>query len=80
MKIDTTKKVRFISDRGNYKYDDFYMTNIIFEDDEICLCKSNIKELILFDKTTKQVLTENVSYGNYYAENYDKRRYKKRSH
>ncbi len=68
-KINTTKKVRFTSDRGRHKYDDFYMTEIVFENDDVCLCKSDINELILFDKNTREVLTKNVEYGNYYAEN-----------
>ena len=71
VKINTTKKVRFTSDRGRFKYDDFCMTEIVFENHKVCLCKSNIDELILFNKVTKEVLTENVSYGNYYAENFE---------
>ena len=67
--IDTTKKVKFISDCGSWKYSDFNMTDIIFESNEVCLCNSDINELILFDKKNRKVLTENMSYGNYYAEN-----------
>lgn len=69
--INTNKKVRFSSDCGRHKYDDFYMTDIIFQNEEICLCKSDIDEIILFDKNTRKVLTENVSGGNFYAENYE---------
>lgn len=72
-KVDTSKKVRFASDRGRFKYDDFYMTNLIFENDEVCLCASDINELILFDKNTGEVLTTNVESGNYYAENYEEK-------
>ena len=68
-KINTKRKVKFYSDCGRHKYDDFYMTEIVYENDDTCLCKSNINELILFDKHTHKVLTENN--GNYYAENYE---------
>lgn len=71
LKVDTTKKVRFTSDCGRHKYDDFYMTDIVFENENVCLCNSDIDELILFDKNTNKVLTVNVETGYYYAENYD---------
>lgn len=52
--IDTTKNVKFTSDRGSWKYSDFNMTDIIFENNEVCLCNSDINELILFDKKKQE--------------------------
>ncbi len=70
--VNTSEKVKFISDRG-IRYDDFIMVNVLFENKYICLCESNLKgesKVILFNKKDGKVLTENVSYGCYYAENY----------
>ncbi len=70
--VNTGKKVKFIADRGR-QYSDFVMVNIIFENESICLCESDLKgknKVILFDKKDGKVLTENVDYGCYYAENY----------
>lgn len=70
--IDTSKEVTFKPDRGA-RYDDFKMKNILFENDKVCLCESNLSgdnKLILFNKRSGQVLTENVSYGNYFAKNF----------
>lgn len=69
--IDTSKEVIFKPDRG-VRYDDFKMKDILFENDEICLCYSDVfcdDKIILFNKTNGKVLTENVSFGNYYAKN-----------
>lgn len=72
--IDTSKEVIFSSDRGSFRYDDFKMKNILFQNDEICLCYSDVfceDKIILFNKIDGKVLTENVGYGNYYAKNID---------
>jgi hypothetical protein len=71
--IDTSKKVKFESDCGS-RYDDFKMENILFQNNEICLCYSDVfceDKIILFNKLDGKVLTENVSFGNYYAKNID---------
>lgn len=71
IKIDTSKKVRFVSDRGINRDETALMTEIIFENDELCLCQCDtdgIDGIILFNKNGGQVLTENFTC--YYAENY----------
>lgn len=67
----TSKKVKFESDCGS-RYDDFKMKNVLFDNGKVCLCESNLSgnnKIILFNKKNGKVLTENVSYGNYYAKN-----------
>lgn len=71
IKIDTSKKVRFVSDRGENREDTALMKEIIFENNEVCLCQSDtdgVDGIILFNKNGGEVLTENFSC--YYAENY----------
>lgn len=65
MKIDTSKSVKFYDDRG--KGDDYHMTEILYQNDDICLCKSD-DLFILFSKITGRVLTSNLQF--YIAENF----------
>jgi len=63
--INTSNSIRFYDDRN--KSDDYIMTEILYQNDEICLCKSN-DLFILFSKITRKVLTSNLQF--YYAENF----------
>ena len=64
MKIDTSKPVIFYSDCGD-RYPDCKMTTILFENEELCLCKNDIGDDVLFNKKTGNVLTE-ISVGRFY--------------
>ncbi len=68
LKIDTSKPVRFYPDRGLFKYDAYNMVEVLFETENICLCRAEEDMLILFHKDTCEVLTNNLDC--YYAQNY----------
>lgn len=62
--IDTKKPVIFYDDTSSGI--DYPMDNILFENDVICLCKSE-EITILFDKHTREVSSKNLDF--YYAKN-----------
>ena len=63
-KINTKNTIKLYDDRG--KGDGCFVNEIIFEDDNFILCKSE-EEVILIDKENREVLTSNFEF--YYAEN-----------
>ena len=69
--IDTKKKIRFCGDEEIE--DTLFLTEILFENDEICLCKvdngQGSENYMLFYKHNGHVLMIN-STGKYCAENY----------
>lgn len=78
LKINVNKPIRFMPDRGTHRYDILFIDKILSFDGDTCLCmikKENdfpSDARTLFDLKTGRVLTENIEFGNYYAENYDK--------
>lgn len=77
-KIVFNKPIRFYPDRGLHKADMLYLEDVIFANENVCLCTVMGEDFeihdkrTLFDIKTGEVLTTNLEYGNYYAENYDK--------
>lgn len=66
--IDTKKNVRFFDDRGKVK-DYVYLDEILYQNKNVCLCKVNADEEVLFQLDTGEVLTQN--YAFWYAENFE---------
>lgn len=76
--ININKPIRFYPDRGLHKSDMLFVDKILSFDSDSCLCTVKYEDgnkpsdpRTLFDLKTGKVLTINVEFGNYYAENYD---------
>lgn len=64
--IDTKKPVRFYDDRSKC-HELAIMESILFENGEVCLCKVDDGQTVLFNIETGEVLTDN--YWAWYATN-----------
>lgn len=64
--VDTNKPIRFYDDRG--KCLEFArLTEKLFENKDVCLCKVDDGQTVLFSKKSGEVLTDN--YFAWYATN-----------
>lgn len=59
--IDTKKPVSFYDDRKFESGVEFCLSNILYEDEILCLCTSG-NQVILFSKEDGEVLTNNYRY------------------